>query len=68
MEGKINIGDLVYFSKDADSLPHHAAMVSSVFRDEIYYTAHTESRYNAPLSKHIGDETVYIIRLMDDCE
>ena len=66
--GGIQPGDLLYFSSAPDKLPYHATIITDVNNDEIYYSGHTKSRFDYPLSASIGDETVFIIRIFDEAE
>jgi len=62
--GGIQPGDLLYFSNHNGV--HHATIVTMVDTEMIYYSGHTNSALNKPLSSGIGNDTVYIIRIFDD--
>lgn len=50
------------------SNPHHAAIISDITNNEIYYAAHTDEKYDAKVSTFLNkyeDGKVYIIRLKD---
>ena len=39
-EGSVKVGDLVYWFREGQPLPHHAAIVSEMVNGEIRYAAH----------------------------
>ena len=63
--GEVRPGDLLYFSSDGETA-YHATMVSKVENGMIYYTAHSRSRFDSPLSDTLGESTVLIVRIRDD--
>jgi hypothetical protein len=63
--GSVQLGDLVYWFKSEESLPHHAAIVSDIAENEIYYAAHTNDWARKELSMKIGDERVQIVHIND---
>ncbi len=66
--GNIQPGDLIYFVSTDDTEPHHAVLITKVEDGEIYYSAHTDSHKDKPLSQVLGkgNEYVYIVRIKDD--
>jgi len=65
----VQAGDLIYFDNDKDGTVGHAAIISRVDSGMIYYTAHTFSRYNQPLSNYFktGNKgQIYIVMLKDN--
>lgn len=60
-------GDLIYWDwYDEKTGIQHASMVSKVDPDgTIYFTAHSNDRFDELLEDHIDDEEIYIVRLKD---
>ena len=71
-DNNIQMGDLLYWSRDGGNSMFHATIISMVTGDGIYYAGNTSSRFDHPLIDAIGNQTVYIIRLNDllfsDCQ
>lgn len=64
----IQSGDLMYFAKDSESVPHHATIITKVENGDIFYAGNTRSVFDRSLTEAIGDETVFIIKIFDDAE
>ena len=45
---------------------YHSTIISKVTNNEIKYAAHTSSRDYEPLSEHLNDDYVIIIRIRDN--
>ena len=62
---KYNIqkGDLLYFQ--SSNRVYHATIISSVDSDMIYYSAHSKSCFDKPLSENFS-YTVFVVRIRDD--
>lgn len=69
--GDIQIGDIVYFDHEDDGIYEHAAVVSKVDDNMIYYAAHTDSYDYKPIKNYLNstDEhespTIIILKLRD---
>ncbi len=63
--GGVQSGDLLFFSNDGISA-YHAAIITTVDDNMIYYAGHTRSAFDKPLSSGIGSKTAFIIRIYDD--
>jgi cell wall-associated NlpC family hydrolase len=64
----IQKGDILFFQHEGENEPYHAAIITGVENGEIKYSAHTNSRNDAPLSEYIKNDTVLIIRINDNAK
>lgn len=64
----IQEGDLMFFAHRNTGEVYHATIISEVTDSEIKYAAHTENRAYEPLSGHLEDDFVVIIRIRDNAE
>ena len=62
----IQKGDLMFFAHKDTGEIYHSTIISQVTDDEIKYAAHTSERDYEPLSKHLDDNFVLIVRIRDD--
>lgn len=65
----IQKGDLMYFDFEGDSHIEHATMISKVGKGRIYYTAHTDSKWNEDINtffKKHKDGIIYVITIKDN--
>jgi hypothetical protein len=66
--GEVQVGDIIIFAGKNGDTHHHAAIVTGIKDGEISFSAHTNSREDAKLSKHIGNEQVIIIKMKNEAE
>lgn len=59
-EDVYKVGDVILFG---DSVGH-AAIISKIDENEIYYCGHTSFREDEPLSEHL-EQTVHILHMSD---
>lgn len=50
----------MYFDDDANGNPNHATIISSVDSNMIYYSAHTSSRFDEPLTTYLDHSGGYV--------
>ena len=62
----IQKGDLMFFAHRDTGEVYHSTIISEVTSNEIKYAAHTSERDYEPLSKHLKDDFVVIIRIRDE--
>ena len=62
----IQKGDLMFFAHRATGEVYHSTIISDVTNNEIKYAAHTSERDYEPLSKHLKNDFVVIVRIKDD--
>lgn len=62
----IQKGDLMFFAHKDSGEVYHSTIISKVTKNEIKYAAHTSERDYEPLSKHLKDDFVVIVRIRDN--
>ena len=62
----IQKGDLMFFAHRDTGEVYHSTIISEVTSNEIKYAAHTSERDYEPLSKHLKDDFVVIVRIRDE--
>lgn len=63
--GKIEKGDLLYWSNNNGETVHHATIISNVSENDILFAGHTRSAFDKSLFENLGDEMVIIVKLRD---
>ena len=57
----------MFFAPKLNRHIHHAAIISKVDHNEIYYSAHSGPRDFEKLSNgHLNDEMVFVVRIKDN--
>ncbi|MBQ6380870.1 MAG: amidase domain-containing protein [Clostridia bacterium] len=61
----VRIGDLLYFNEGDNKGIHHAALITKVDKNSIYYTAHTNPVYDKIISKYFKNkkQKLYLVVL-----
>ncbi len=65
---KIKKGDLMYFDFDKDKKINHATIISSIKKGKIYYSGHTRSQFDQPLTSYFENYSsgiAYVITIKD---
>ena len=62
----VQIGDLIYFSKDGGETVHHAAIINYITYNNIFYAAHSVSAFDKSIRDLLDEETAIIVRLSDE--
>jgi hypothetical protein len=63
----VQIGDLLYLVRKDEAEPYHLAIITKIDNGEIYYSGMTNSRSDAPLSKHKAEEEkALVVKIKDD--
>ena len=65
----VTVGDLIYFRYDKNKkfTLNHVAIITRIYKNNIYYTAHTTDRLQRNLKEYFNDYkngTVYICRIV----
>lgn len=55
-KNKIRHGDIMYTDPDGNGKVNHATIITKISGDEIYYSAHSESQLDCPLSNYYDNK------------